>query len=272
MIFARAARIVTGNEDADFLGNLMADEIGERLSWVSRDFSRALIIGKAAPSLLARLKKRGISVVIASPAGPFVCDEDYLPFADTSFDLVIAIGTLDSVNDLPGALLLIRKILQPDGLFLGAFLGAGSVPRLKSAMMSADLSHGSSIGAHIHPQVDVRACGDLLQRAGFAMPVADGETLSARYASLPALVRDLRATGASNMMTSRPPFVGKAGLVAAAKNFAEQADDDGKTTETFEFVYLSGWSPSPDQPKPARRGSATTSLAQALKTKTSPPE
>jgi NADH dehydrogenase [ubiquinone] 1 alpha subcomplex assembly factor 5 len=248
-----------------FLAEHMADEIIERLGWVNRSFADALVIGHAPDMLLAALAARGIAVTHAGPGGTdSVCDEDALPFEPASFDLVIAIGTLDSVNDLPGALIQINRTLRPDGLMMAAMIGAGSLPRLKAAMLAADDAGGRGVAAHIHPQIDVRAAGDLLQRARFAMPVADSDTLVVRYSGLPPLVRDLRRHGWTNVLASGVAPLGRAGLIAALQSFAEAAEADGKTPERFEIVYLSGWAPSPDQPKPARRGSATTSLAGVL--------
>jgi len=264
LAMARGQRLAAQHDGA-FLAEHMADEISERLRWVTRSFADALVIGHAPAALLTDLAQRGIAVTLAGPVGAdVVCDEDALPFAQPAFDLVIAIGTLDSVNDLPGALIQINRALRPDGLFLGAMIGAGSLSRLKSAMLAADEARGLGVAAHIHPQIDVRAAGDLLQRTRFAMPVADSDSLTVRYSSLPALICDLRCHGWTNVLASRAPALGRAGLVAAMQAFGDAADDDGKTAERFEIIYLSGWAPSPDQPKPARRGSATVSLAGAL--------
>jgi SAM-dependent methyltransferase len=263
LAMARGERLA--RQSGAFLAEHMADEIVERLSWVTRDFHDALVLGMAPPGLMAALDARGIRVTLAGPIGRDVkCDEDLLPFEPASFDLVIALGTLDSVNDLPGALIQINRSLRPDGLMMAAMIGAGSLPRLKAAMLSADEAGGRGVAARIHPQIDVRAAGDLLQRARFAMPVADSDTLMVRYSSLPALIADLRAHGWTNTLAASGPAIGKLGLVAAMQLFAEDADGDGKTPERFEIVYLSGWAPSPDQPKPARRGSATASLAGLL--------
>ncbi|GGB60826.1 SAM-dependent methyltransferase [Blastomonas aquatica] len=248
-----------------FLAEHMAEEIIERLGWVNRNFADALVIGHAPDILMAALAARGVAVTHAGPVGADrVCEEDALPFAPASFDLVIALGTLDSVNDLPGALIQINRSLRPDGLMMAALIGAGSLPKLKAAMLAADEATGRGVAAHIHPQIDVRAAGDLLQRARFAMPVADSDTLSVRYSALTGLVRDLRCHGWTNVLVSGAPPVGRTGLIAALQSFAEAADADGKTAERFEIVYLSGWAPSPDQPKPAKRGSATASLAGVL--------
>ena len=248
-----------------FLADHMADELIERLGWVTREFTDVLVLGMAPPSLIAALQARGMAITHGGPIGTDVqCDEDLLLFEPASFDLVIALGTLDSVNDLPGALIQINRALRPDGLMMAAMIGAGSLPRLKAAMLAADEASGRGVAARIHPQIDVRAAGDLLQRARFAMPVADSDTLMVRYSSLPALIADLRTHGWTNALASPPPPLGKAALIAALQSFASAAEQDGKTPERFELVYLSGWAPSPDQPKPARRGSATASLAGLL--------
>ncbi len=254
---------------ADYLHRLAADDLIERLDCVKREFRRALDLGCAGGYLTQRLRERGLDVtpcdsgtVFARAAGGVQADEDRPPFADGAFDLVVSVGALDGVNDLPGALLLIRRALKPDGLFLGAFAGAGSLGRLKRAMLAADSVEGGA-APRVHPQIDVRAAGDLLTRAGFTLPVVDAQPVDVRFSSLMDLVRDLRAMGATNILAarSRRPLR-RHGLAAAIADFATPAD---KTTERFEILHLLGWSPSPDQPKPAPRGSGTMSLAKALK-------
>ena len=258
--------------DADYLHRLVADDLLERLNTVKRSFGCCLVLGAAGSYLADRLRTRGIDVVATDPGLAFAqagggvqADEDRLPFADGSFDLVVSIGVLDTVNDLPGALILIRRALKPDGLFLGAFAGAGSLPRLRSAMLAAD-AVADEASPHIHPQIDVRAAGDLLTRAGFALPVIDGHGFDVRFGNLMSLVSDLRAMGATNVLAARSARpVTRHGLAAALTDFASHADPDGKTAERFEIIHLLGWAPAPSQPQPARRGSATVSLAEALK-------
>jgi SAM-dependent methyltransferase len=258
--------------EADYLHRLVADELIERLDFVKRDFRRALDLGCAGGYLSRRLRERGLDVTSCDSGGAFAraaggvqADEDRLPFADGAFDLVVSAGALDSVNDLPGALILTRRALRPDGLFLGAFAGAGSLARLKRAMLAAD-AVGGGAAARVHPQIDVRAAGDLLARAGFALPVVDAQPVDVRFGSLMDLIRDLRAMGATNILAARSRVpLGRTGLAAAIADF----DTDGdKTTERFEILHLLGWSPSPDQPQPARRGSGKVSLAEALKPRT----
>jgi len=271
----RRDRAASAGGEADYLLRRAADEIVDRLDLVSRTFGRALDLGCGDGYLTARLRERGMEVVPADPGLRFAraaagiqCDEDRLPFGDGAFDLVVSAGTLDAVNDLPGALLLIRRALRPDGLFLAAFAGAGSLVRLRGAMLAADSQAGGA-APRIHPQIDVRAAGDLLARAGFALPVVDVDALDVRFAGFGRLIRDLRAMGAGNMLglRDRRPL-GRAALAAAMAEWESHADADGKVTERFEILHLLGWAPSPDQPKPAKRGSATASLAQALKSRT----
>ena len=194
---------------ADYLHRLAADELIERLDFVKRDFHRALDLGCAGGYLTARLRERGLEVTPCDSGGAFAraaggvqADEDRLPFADGAFDLIVSVGALDSVNDLPGALLLARRALRPDGLFLAAFAGAGSLPRLKRAMLAADSVAGGA-AARVHPQIDVRAAGDLLTRAGFALPVVDAQPVDVRFSALLDLVRDLRAMGATTALVER---------------------------------------------------------------------
>jgi SAM-dependent methyltransferase len=244
----RRDRAANAGGAADYLGRLIADELFERLTLVSVSFADALDLSCGDGEISRRLADRGLSVVSADAGNAFAtrncgvqCDEDRLPFADASFDLVMCAGGLDTVNDLPGALALIRRALRPNGLFLAAFAGAGSLPRLRSAMLAGDLAGGGGAAPRIHPQIDVRAAGDLLLRAGFKLPVVDGHRLSIRFPGMAALVADLRALGATNILLSRSPPVNRAGLAAAIADFAANADADGKTVELLEIVHLTAW-------------------------------
>ena len=251
----------------DFLRAAMLDGLAERLDAVTRPFRHILDLGcfdgqfPAPPG--AQVARLDPGFAFARAAGGVQGDEDRLPFADRSFDLVVSAGVLDQIDDLPGALTLIRRVLRPDGLFLGAFVGGGSLPRLRAALRVAEAERPV---ARLHPQVDVRSAGDLLMRAGFTLPVADIETLEVRYRDFGRLLGDLRGMGASNMLAERRP-IGRAALAAAAAAFADLADPDGRVSEQFNLIFLTGWAPDPSQPLPAKRGSATASLADALKPK-----
>jgi SAM-dependent methyltransferase len=269
----RRDRAAGRDDGGDYLIRRAGDELIGRLDAVNRIFHDALDLGCGLGHLTAALQARGITMTSCDAGAIFAagtegvqCDEDRLPFPAGRFDLVVSAGVLDSVNDLPGALALVRRSLKPDGLFLGAFAGAGSLPMLRRAIRAGETAEGWDPAARIHPQIDLRAAGDLLTRAGFALPVVDREEVIVRFSSLARLVGDLRTMGATNLLAGpRPRPFGRLGLAAAMADFADGAGPDGKTDETFEIVYLSGWAPDPGQPKPARRGSATASLAEVLK-------
>lgn len=257
----------------DFLYRAMLDGLIERIGDVSRPLQDVLVIGCPDRSARDQLAAMGKRVICCDPGAKnaalnagFQTEEDELPFPENSFDLVLACGTLDSVNDLPGALINARRVLRPDGLFLAACTGAGTLPRLKSALLEAE---GDRAAAHIHPQIDIRAAGDLLARAGFSMPVADLEMLTVRYSSIIRLMHDLRHMGACNVMArERSGPLTKDSIARATAYFTTQAAADGKVSEQFALLFLSGWKPDPSQPQPARRGSAKMSLADALKPRT----
>jgi len=265
----RRDRAVATYPDHDFLYAAMAEDMLDRLGDVTRSFSRALVIGCPDGRLAQALANRGCSVICADPgpawaqrSGGDIIREDALPYEAASFDLILCCGTLDAINDLPGALIALNRALEPDGLLLTSFVGAGSLPRLRAALLAAD---GDRPAQRIHPQVDVRAFGDLLARAGFAMPVVDQQRLDVRYGSLFRLLADLRGMGAAQCLASPPPPLTRAGLARAAEQFALAADEDARVTEQFMILHGSGWRPSVSQPRPARRGSATVSLADALR-------
>lgn len=211
----------------------MVEDVIERLGFLRVEPRRALVIGDWTGELAASLARHG-EAAQAEPAEGF--DEES-PFPFGGFDFVASLGTLDTVNDLPGALIHMRQALAPGGLMIAGFCGAGSLPRLRAAMLAAD---GDRPAPRLHPQVDVRAGGQLLQRAGFADPVIDSRSLDASYPSLDRLVADLRAMGLSNVLARRGPPPGRSGLALARAAFAAQGDGE-RTVERFEIITLSGW-------------------------------
>lgn len=250
-----------------FIWKYVAEEIEERLAIVSREFSDALVIGPMAYHAEKILRNPSCICTFATLERPSnlqttIVQEDNLPFAPNSFDLIIAAGTLDSVNDLPGALVQIRHALKPDGLFLGHMFGAGSLATLKSVMLSAE---GPVNAPHIHPQIDLRSAADLLSRAGFTLPVADADTLQIAYADWRTIITDIRDAGIGNALCGQRRYLGKRFLQNLDREWSRRADDTGRVKEAFVHLFLSGWSPSENQPKPARRGSADVSLASVLR-------
>lgn len=254
----RHARALPGFASADFLHAVMADEIRARVAGIARDFPAVLDLGGPAPVIPGAVR-----LALAPGAATIVADEDRLPFADASFDLVVAAGGLASVSDLPGALAQIRRVLRPDGLFIAAFAGGMTLAELRADLLDADVTLTGGAAARTAPMVEAQAAAGLLQRAGFAMPVADVERLTVRYASLFGLLDDLTAMGARSPLASRAPLRRDV-LAAAAARFQSRAAPDGKTSVTVDIIHLAGWAPAPGQPVPLKPGSATTSLAKAL--------
>jgi NADH dehydrogenase [ubiquinone] 1 alpha subcomplex assembly factor 5 len=251
-----------------FLWNYIAQDLAERLAVVTRKFERVLIIGpiarwheKILPQGATEVVHASLSKSEAIDGDALAVEEDRLPYDPASFDLVISAGTLDSVNDLPGALIQIRRILRPDGLFLGHMFGAVTLAALKSMMLTAD---EDAAAPHIHPQIDLRSAADLLARAGFALPVADQDVMTVRYSGWRSIVSDLRDAGLGNALAGRRQYAGKGFTGRLDTEWASRADSQGKFEENFTHLYLSGWAPSAEQPRPAKRGSGQVSLATIL--------
>lgn len=207
----------------------MAEDVIERLAFLRHQPSNVLLIGMVPDSLVATLQAQGAAVTCAEPADGFGEEQ---PFAATGFDLITSLGTLDTVNDLPGALIHIRNALEPGGLAIASFSGAGSLPALRAAMLAAD---GDRPAPRLHPAVDVRAGGQLLQRAGWADPVVDSRTLDVRFSSLASLLADLRAQALSNVLTQSGPALSREQYLIANEVFRSG------TLEKFEILTLSGW-------------------------------
>lgn len=242
-IFAPARRLAArrrmlalqaAGEAARYIVDDMVEDLLDRIAFVGLRPHRALVIGDFTGALAAALSARGAELTTAEPAMGF--DEER-PYPFSGFELVASLGTLDMVNDLPGALIHIRNALAPGGMMLASFVGAGSLPLLRKAMLAAD---GERPAPRIHPQIDVLAGAQLLQRAGLADPVADHRSLIVHFASLAALVADLRAQGLSNVLARPGPPLGRAALALAEQAFAAGASD-GRTAECFEIITLTGW-------------------------------
>src|SRR6185312_10250133 len=260
---------------ATFLLDRVAADLGERLSAVLRKFDLAVDLGTpsdAVRRMMAANSNIG-TVVAAGLAGGedglrIAADEEALPFADGSLDLVVSALALQFVNDLPGALIQIRRALKPDGLLLAAIVGGESLTELRSAFAAAESEVERGISPRVAPFADIRELGGLLQRAGFALPVVDSERVTVRYDSALALMRDLRRMGATNILHERQRQpLRRATFARMTEIYAERfSDPDGRIRSTFEILWLSGWVPHESQQKPLKPGSAAQRLADALGT------
>lgn len=227
----RAMALQTRPAAARYLLDDMVEDVLERLAFLRHEPAKALVIGEWTGALAAALRERGVAVTEAEPAQGFA---DEAPYPDGGHDLIASLGVLDTVNDLPGALIHMRNALAPGGLALASFIGAGSLPALRAAMLAAD---GDRPAPRLHPAVDVRAGGQLLQRVGWAKPVVDSRHLDARFSSLASILADLRAQALSNCLANPGPQLGKAALARAAEAFGTG------TVDRFEILTLSGWKP-----------------------------
>ena len=282
----RRERAARGWSQRDFLKRELAERLVERLCDIRRQFPLALDLGchggevgsalaevvPAARGGIETLVQCDLSERFAGQArirGPaVVADEEALPFAAGAFNLVLSAMSLHWVNDLPGTLLQIRRILQPDGLFLAVLLGGETLWQLRSALAEAESEISGGLSPRVSPFADLRDGAALLQRAGFALPVADSERIEIRYADALSLMKDLAGMGESNLVRERlRRFSARGVLLRAAEIYASRhGGADGRVAVTFEAIYLHGWSPHDSQQKPLRPGSAKLRLADALGT------
>jgi NADH dehydrogenase [ubiquinone] 1 alpha subcomplex assembly factor 5 len=273
----RRERAARGWGEQAFLKREIAERLVERLDDIKRIFPLALDLGCHGDEVGAALAGRpAVQQLIRSDlgfgfarqaAGPaLVADEEALPFAPGCFDLVVSAMDLHWVNDLPGTLIQIGHILKPDGLFLGAMLGGGTLWQLRQALAAAESEIEGGLSARVSPFADLRDAAGLLQRAGFAMPVADGETIDVEYGSALALMRDLRAMGESNAIVERRRgLTRRATLLRAAEIYGQRfTQPSGRVVASFEVLFLHGWAVDAAQPKPLRPGAAKSRLADAL--------
>lgn len=230
-----------------FLFERAFDDCLERIELIGRRFERGLLIGcpdSAWPrrlgtsAALLDVRDPGRSLCTAS-GGEIIIEDQWRP-PDAAYDLVLAIGTLDTVNDLPLGLRLVRTAMCPDGLFIGALSGGDTLPQLRAAMREADMATGVA-APHVHPRIEPSALAPLLAAAGFANPVVDVDRAQVSYRALGALVSDLRAMGATNILTQRPRIsFSKRAAAAATQHFAASGDGE-QTIETFEILHFAAW-------------------------------
>lgn len=263
-------------EGADFLLRRVAEDLVDRLSTVERRFARAATIRSWTPLVADTLAATGkVGEVLRVEADEdfldhgkgLVAADERLPFDSESLDLVVSLLGLQEADDLPGQLIQMRRALRPDGLMLACLAGAGTLAELRESLLAAETEITGGASPRVIPFADVRDIGGLLQRAGFALPVADVEAVTVRYGDMFGLMRDLRAMGATNPLRGRLRHPTRRALfLRAAEIYGERfADPDGRIRATFNLVWMSGWAPHESQQKPLKPGSGKISLAEALK-------
>lgn len=277
LLARRRARAAPAARSHDFLLQRAGEDIAARLDAVVRDFPLALDLGAHHGGITQALRQTGrVGRIVSTDAclallahctGPRVaCDEERLPFGPASIDLVVSALNLHLVNDLPGALVQIRRALKPDGLLLAAVLGGRTLTELREVFTTAESETEGGASPRVIPFANVRDYGALLQRAGFTLPVTDADQFTVTYANAFELMRDIRAMGGANMLAarSRKPLR-RATAFRAAELYSERFPaPGGRVAATFEIIHLSGWAPDESQPGPLAPGSAKMRLADAL--------
>lgn len=259
----RATRL--GDRGAWFLLDAVTADLAERLGTVERNFAQAAVLDPLTDgidaALIASGKAMAASTVFADPAAA-----GRIPLEPTSIDLAVSLLTMQFDNDLPGTLAQLNRALRPDGLFIGAMLGAGTLAELRDALLGAEAELHGGASARVVPFADIRDAGALLQRAGFTLPVTDLEPYTVRYSSLTRLMHDLRAMGAANPLSARSRRPATRKLFARAEEIYRDrhSDADGRLRATFNVIWMSGWTPHGSQQKPLKPGSATHSLKDVL--------
>ena len=269
----RRQRSIKAFETVDYLLKHANEDIIDRLSVIMREFPIALNLGSHLGDLTHRLSALKsitevysldsvLGMVERTPGSRVLGDEELLPFAPESLDLVVSSLSLHFVNDLPGTLMQIRQCLKADGAFIAALLGGESLNELRHVFLMAEEELYGGASPRVAPFADVRDMGHLLQRAGFALPVTDRDVLKVRFNSAIHLMKELQAMGASNVLTNRSRLHNTKALFKRVNElYAEHySDDDGRVYASFELIYLMGWAPHPDQQKPLRPGSGAVNL------------
>ena len=254
------ARALRSRDPAMFLQQEAADEVKERLTLVNRTF--------IAPAIVTPFPQIWANVV---DGAKIVADDDVLSLENGAHDLVIHGMSLHWANDPVGQLVQSRRALRPDGMFLGALFGGQTLAELRAALAEAESRVTGGLSPRVAPMAEIRDLGGLLQRAGFALPVADSATQTVTYETALHLMRDLRLMGEANAMTARNRApLSRAVLAETIQRYADGFGADGRVTATFEMIFLTGWAPDESQQKPLRPGSASARLADALGTDETP--
>lgn len=265
LLRTRKKRCAGSFENHRFLHDLVRGRLQERLQDINRDFNTGIVFSDQPDPWPPYYR----SSFISATKPDLIADEEFLPFAHESVDIILSILEIQNINDMPGALIQMRRALKPDGLFLAAMIGGESLHELRSCLTEAELALDGGISPRVHPFADKQQAGALLQRAGFALPVVDSELVTVTYESMTALMHDLRGMGMGNITHDRRRKPATRALFDTAQDlyFRQFAEHDKRLRATFEIIYMIGWAPHESQQKPLKPGSAEKSLAETLKTK-----
>lgn len=264
-----AARLARRDPAADWVTRFVLEELHERLSLITRDVEKAAILGPDAailPAGSATASGPFAFEIFPTLAGPGAIDPENLELPASDYQLIASVLDLQAVNNVPAYLEALRRHLAPDGLMIAAAIGGRSLTELRDCWLEADVEMSGGVVPRVAPMIDVRDAGNLLQRAGFGLPVTDVDTHDVLYADPLALMTDLRKLGAANPLADRDPrLTPPSRLMRAAEIYAEKfSAPDGRARATLEILWLSGWAPHESQQKPLRPGSAKASLKDVL--------
>ncbi|CDH48541.1 s-adenosyl-l-methionine-dependentmethyltransferase [Lichtheimia corymbifera JMRC:FSU:9682] len=278
----RAAMDVESSRTVDYLRDEVAARVADRLADIKRDFHTVVDLGSGCGHIVKHLSKDNMKKLIMCDMSEQalkrdmdqyypveverkVVDEEYLPFKEDSLEAVVSSMSMHWVNDLPGALIQVRKALEPDGVFVGAILGGDTLFELRTSLQLAETERESGVSPHVSPMTDSSDIARLLSRAGFVLTTVDVDEIQVNYPSMFELMDDLKAMGENNAVLTRRPMLHRDTLMAAAAIYKElHGNPDGTIPATFEIIYMIGWKPSATTPQPKKRGSATTSMKDVL--------
>lgn len=261
------ARGAAAFSEHDFLHRRALLDVADRLQSITRPFPQAMLYGAASLSPMLAGKAGADALLLADPSSSrlsgragIAFEEDANPVREASLDLVVSVLTLHAANDPVGALAQWRRALRPDGLFIGAVFGEETLASWRAALYAAETQLKGGVAARVHPFASVQAWGAALQRAGFAMPVVDVDSVEVRYFSAPRLLSDLKGMGETGALARPGPPATRGLLALALDHFAQSGG-----VARFDVVFLTGWAPAPSQPRPLKPGSAQRSLAEAVR-------
>jgi NADH dehydrogenase [ubiquinone] 1 alpha subcomplex assembly factor 5 len=263
LLKAHRVRALRNSARDDFITRAMMETAAEQLSFIARPFNNGLIVSSQMPPKLAAQQHHVMDIGFKAVSD---FDLEAPQLSPATFDMIAVVGGLNWVNDVPGCLIQLRQALCPDGFFIGIFVGGDTLTEVRTCLTQAELDIIGGAALRVSPTIDVRDAGGLLQRAGFAMPVADVDRMKVRYAHPLKLLSELRTLGETAAFTDKSPPLRRDVLARFSEIYSDKySDSDGRISATLDIISISGWAPADNQPQPKKRGSAKMSLAAVLK-------